>query len=99
MLRVLRIVIGIFLVIFGLFALVTPLTPGAWLGFIGLEMLGFGFLIPKKLRDLWEQSSAKLWINRKLIACGCPPLELRPLLRVLPRGSKDIQPRVSPPAG
>jgi uncharacterized protein YqgC (DUF456 family) len=56
-LRILRIFVGIILVIIGFIALVTPLTPGAWLGLIGLEMLGFGFLIPKKLRALWEKPS------------------------------------------
>ncbi len=55
MLRILRIFTGIILVIIGFIALVTPLTPGAWLGLIGLEMLGFGFLIPKKLRALWKK--------------------------------------------
>ena len=89
--RILRIVIGIVLVVFGVFALVTPLTPGAWLGFIGLEMLGFGFLIPKKLRDLWEESSAKSWINRKLIACGCPPIESRPVPCATSGDSKNSQ--------
>lgn len=55
MLRILRIFTGIILVIIGFIALVTPLTPGAWLGLIGLQMLGLGFLIPKKLRALWEK--------------------------------------------
>lgn len=56
MLRILRILVGLFLVLFGLVALVTPLTPGAWLGFIGLELLGCGFLIPRKIRLLWKRS-------------------------------------------
>lgn len=56
MLRILRIIAGVLLVIIGLAALVTPLTPGAWLGFIGLELLGFGFLIPRKIRLLWKKS-------------------------------------------
>lgn len=55
MLRVLRIIAGVVLVLFGLFALFTPLTPGAWLGLIGLEMLGFGFLIPRRIRNLWKK--------------------------------------------
>jgi len=33
-------IIGVILVIIGLFALVTPFTPGSWLALIGLEMLG-----------------------------------------------------------
>jgi hypothetical protein len=54
-LRILRIIGGVLLVIIGIAALVTPLTPGAWLGLIGLELLGFGFLIPKKIRRLWKK--------------------------------------------
>ena len=37
-------VLGVMLVLIGLFALVTPLTPGSWLALIGLEMLGFGYI-------------------------------------------------------
>ncbi len=76
--RILRFTAGIILVLIGLLALVTPLTPGAWLGLIGLELLGFGFLIPQKLRNLWERSSLHAWVNRKRIAYGYPPLRERP---------------------
>lgn len=72
--KILRVTAGIILVIVGLLALVTPLTPGAWLALIGLELLGFGFLIPKRARDLWERSSLHDWVNRKRIAWGYPPL-------------------------
>ncbi|OGJ64077.1 hypothetical protein A3C37_01085 [Candidatus Peribacteria bacterium RIFCSPHIGHO2_02_FULL_53_20] len=58
MLRILRLIAGVILVLIGLFALVTPLTPGAWLGLIGLELLGFGFLIPKKIRRMWKKEQA-----------------------------------------
>jgi len=57
-LRILRLIAGVILVLIGLFALVTPLTPGAWLGLIGLELLGFGFLIPKKIRRMWKKEQA-----------------------------------------
>lgn len=63
--KIIRITVGVILVTVGLVALVTPLTPGAWVGLIGLELLGLGFLIPKKVRSL---------IDRKLIARGYPPL-------------------------
>jgi protein-S-isoprenylcysteine O-methyltransferase Ste14 len=33
-------IVGVILVLVGLFALVTPFTPGSWLALIGLEMLG-----------------------------------------------------------
>ncbi|MEQ1849917.1 MAG: hypothetical protein ABL890_05015 [Candidatus Peribacteraceae bacterium] len=55
MLQIFRIILGVLLVLVGLFALVTPLTPGAWLGLIGLEMLGLGFIIPKRIRNLWKK--------------------------------------------
>lgn|GEM_PF-1053535 len=75
--RVFRIALGIFLVIFGLAALVTPLTPGAWLGLIGLELLGFGFLIPQKVRDLLKKSSLGLWYQKKFGSTECHPRESR----------------------
>jgi len=37
-------VLGIFLIIVGLLALLTPLTPGSWLALIGLELLGVRML-------------------------------------------------------
>ncbi len=83
--RFLRITVGIVLVAIGLFALVTPLTPGAWLMFIGLELLGFGFLIPKKLRDLWEQSSLNVWLEKKFKSIGYPRCESQSPDPVLPR--------------
>lgn len=73
--RVLRIALGIFLVIFGLFALVTPLTPGAWLGLIGLELLGFGFLIPQKVRDLMKKADLNLKKTMKMDTTECHPCE------------------------
>jgi len=51
MLLVLRRVLGVIALLVGLFALVTPLTPGSWLMFIGLELLGIGFLIPQRVRN------------------------------------------------
>ncbi|HYV33684.1 MAG TPA: PGPGW domain-containing protein [Candidatus Limnocylindria bacterium] len=33
-------IIGVVLIIIGFLALVTPLTPGSWLIFVGLEFLG-----------------------------------------------------------
>ncbi|MHC4265153.1 MAG: hypothetical protein ACYSUK_04380 [Planctomycetota bacterium] len=37
---ILKKIIGVILILIGLFALVTPFTPGSWLALIGLEMLG-----------------------------------------------------------
>jgi hypothetical protein len=41
---ILKKLIGIILIIAGLFALFTPLTPGSWLALIGLELLGIHLL-------------------------------------------------------
>jgi hypothetical protein len=49
MLRALKIVLGILLVIIGVLALLTPLTPGSWLALIGLEILGLRILLERKL--------------------------------------------------
>ncbi len=38
--KVLKVVGGVALIIIGFVALVTPLTPGAWLMFVGLELIG-----------------------------------------------------------
>ena len=43
--KVLRIVVGIFLLLLGLAALLTPFTPGSWLALVGLEFLGLRVLL------------------------------------------------------
>ncbi|MDO8664289.1 MAG: hypothetical protein Q7K44_01940 [Candidatus Liptonbacteria bacterium] len=43
-------IIGIFLIIIGLLALVTPFTPGSWLIFVGLESLGIRILFWDKIK-------------------------------------------------
>ena len=42
--------IGIVLVLIGFIALITPFTPGWWLIFLGLEFLGFRFLLWEKIK-------------------------------------------------
>ena len=37
---ILRTIVGVGLILVGLLALVTPITPGAWLALVGLEVLG-----------------------------------------------------------
>jgi len=37
-------VVGVILILIGLVALFTPLTPGSWLAIIGLELLGVRIL-------------------------------------------------------
>ena len=46
--------VGIILVVIGLTALVTPLTPGSWLIFIGFEFLGFRILLFDRLK-FWKK--------------------------------------------
>lgn len=45
---------GIILVIIGLAAFITPLTPGSWLVIIGLELLGVRMLLSDKLK-FWKR--------------------------------------------
>ena len=47
-------VVGIILILSGLAALITPFTPGSWLIFIGLELLGIRILFLDKLK-LWKK--------------------------------------------
>jgi len=42
--------VGVLLILIGLLALVTPLTPGSWLVFVGLELLGLRFLLLDKIK-------------------------------------------------
>lgn len=51
----LRKIIGWVLVVFGFVALVTPLTPGGLLFFVGLELLGLRFIGTEKLKRLLER--------------------------------------------
>jgi len=53
--RALKIVLGIVLIIFGVLALLTPLTPGSWLALIGLEILGLRLLIERKIISILPQ--------------------------------------------
>jgi len=50
--RALKIVLGILLILIGVLALLTPLTPGSWLALIGLEILGLRILLERKLISL-----------------------------------------------
>ncbi len=52
--------IGVILIIVGLIALVTPFTPGSWLAIIGLQMLGFGFLLENRIVRAIKKKFEKL---------------------------------------
>jgi hypothetical protein len=41
--------LGVFFIILGFLALITPCSPGSWLILVGLEFLGLGFLLEDKL--------------------------------------------------
>jgi hypothetical protein len=47
--NILKKTIGVIFIVWGLVALVTPFTPGSWLAIIGLQMLGFGFLLENRI--------------------------------------------------
>ena len=50
--RALKIILGILLILIGVLALLTPLTPGSWLALIGLEILGLRILLERKIISL-----------------------------------------------
>ena len=52
--------IGVVLIFLGLLALFTPFTPGSWLVFIGLELLGIRFIF----KDKWQKFKDK-WLSSK----------------------------------
>jgi hypothetical protein len=67
--KVVRYAIGIILILLGLLALLTPLTPGSWLIPIGLELLGLRILLRGKLLA-WAQArpdSRSAWIIRRVL--------------------------------
>lgn len=47
--------LGAALVVLGFLALLTPLTPGAWLMFIGMEILGVRLLSREKISSWWRR--------------------------------------------
>ena len=47
-------VVGLILILVGLAALITPLTPGSWLAIIGLELLGVRILFFDKFK-FWKK--------------------------------------------
>ena len=49
--------VGAVLVLIGLAAFVTPLTPGSWLAIIGLELLGVRILLSDPLRRRFSEAS------------------------------------------
>jgi xanthine/uracil permease len=65
---ILKKVIGVILIIIGLAALFTPLTPGSWLALIGLELVGirlafFNRFLSEKQRAAFKRFREKLGIK------------------------------------
>jgi drug/metabolite transporter (DMT)-like permease len=56
---------GVVLIVVGVAALVTPLTPGSWLALIGLELLGVRILFAERL-------AARL---RRVVRAKQPPID------------------------
>lgn len=50
-------ILGVILIIIGFAALVTPLTPGSWLIFIGLEFLGWRFLLVDNIKRFFKRNT------------------------------------------
>ncbi len=57
-------ILGIILIIVGLFALLTPLTPGSWLALIGLELLGIRLLVEKKFLNEKHRAAIAKFIKK-----------------------------------
>ncbi|HXK31294.1 MAG TPA: hypothetical protein VJZ94_00890 [Candidatus Paceibacterota bacterium] len=57
---VLKKTLGVLLLILGLLALVTPLTPGAWLGIVGLELLGWRVVLQDKICARWPKHAERI---------------------------------------
>ena len=57
-------VIGVILIIVGLIALFTPLTPGSWLALIGLELLGIRQFVFRKFLNDKQRAAAEEFMDK-----------------------------------
>ncbi|MGD0572831.1 MAG: hypothetical protein ABSB11_07390 [Sedimentisphaerales bacterium] len=57
-------VIGVILIIYGIFALLTPFTPGSWLALIGLELLGIRHFIFRKFLNDKQRAAAEKFMEK-----------------------------------
>lgn len=87
--RTLKKTVGILLIIIGIAALITPLTPGSWLIFVGLELLGWRLLANNGLRKYWAR--VKTWLRTS--ASDLPHCRRQPSQDAEPSHEKDIHPR------
>lgn len=59
-------IVGVVLVLVGFLALITPLTPGSWLIFVGLEFLGIDLLFWDKIKKFFSRKKAMFNEKRNL---------------------------------
>ena len=52
-------IIGVIFIVLGVLALITPLTPGSWLIFVGLELIGIRLAFYKRLQNAIINSMSK----------------------------------------
>jgi c-di-AMP phosphodiesterase-like protein len=57
-------IVGVILIIVGLFALLTPFTPGSWLALIGLELLGIRKFIFRKFLNDRQRATAEKFMEK-----------------------------------
>jgi c-di-AMP phosphodiesterase-like protein len=57
-------VIGVILIIYGILALLTPLTPGSWLALIGLELLGIRQFVFRKFLNDKQRIAAEAFMEK-----------------------------------
>ncbi len=57
-------VIGVILIIYGIFALLTPLTPGSWLALIGMELLGIRQFVFRKFLNDKQRAAAEKYMEK-----------------------------------
>ena len=55
--------VGVALIIIGFLALITPLTPGSWLAFVGLELLGVRLSVWEKIKNIFMGGNFKYKIT------------------------------------
>ena len=67
--KTLRIILGVVLIVLGVLAAVTPLSPGSWLALVGLELLGLRILVERKFLSLLPekyQDKVRKLLKRKV---------------------------------
>ena len=50
-------VVGVILILLGVLALLTPFTPGSWLIFVGMGLLGLHFSLWDRIRSIFKEHS------------------------------------------